>query len=642
MTLSKDSWGVTARRAAVSCVAIGLATFQLVTAFCGSLSPMIQRFVHLFGALLLTFLLYGTRGKQGKRPTTISWWDPALVGVTACIGVYLLIQFNPNAVLNRGIWGISTVEKWVGLLLIVLVLEAARRVLGWPLVIVALVALGYALLGPYLPMVIAHKGYDVWRIVETISWTTEGILGVPMAASATFVAVFIMFGAFLETLGGAKFFLDLSSALAGHRKGGPAQVAVLSSAAMGTISGSAVANVVTTGTFTIPLMKSLGYQPAFAGAVEAVASTGGQIMPPIMGAAAFVMAEMIEVPYWKICVAAALPAVLYYLSASAQVYLRADRLGLRGLPREQLPKLWPTLRQGWYLLVPVISLLVMLIGLQYSPMKAGIWTLAIMVTLICVNYVRHYHRFPWRELVDALESGGKTMVPVATACGAAGIVIGIVSLTGIGVRFSQLVIDLAHGSLPLTLVYTMLACIVLGMGLPTTAAYIITAVLGAPALVKLGVDPLAAHLFVLYFACLSFITPPVALAAYAAAGLADANPMQTGWSAWKLGLAGFIVPFMFIYNKALLLSGQWYELILAGATSILGVFALAVAVEGWLRKAIQLWQRLVAFASSILLIVPGLTTDLAGILLFAVVCLSVRLGQGSGHRQGLASANIVR
>ncbi|MEA4882296.1 MAG: TRAP transporter permease [Clostridia bacterium] len=627
---SGKSWLRTYPAVAATAVALALAAFQLLTAFYGTLSPMIQRFVHLFGALLLTFLLYGANGKQHRGSTAVSRWNLLIAAVTAVLGVYFIAQLNPDLVLNRGIWGITRLEQWTGLLLMVLVLEATRRTVGWPLVIVALVALAYALLGPYLPEVIAHKGYDVWRLVETLSWTTEGILGTPMAASATFVAVFILFGSFLETLGGAKFFLDLSSAVAGHRKGGPAQVAVISSAAMGTISGSAVANVVTTGTFTIPLMKSLGYQPAFAGAVEAVASTGGQIMPPVMGAAAFVMAEMIEVQYWKICIAALLPAVLYYISASVQVYLRADRLGLKGLPKEELPKVGPTLKQGWYLLVPLVCLVIMLVALQWSPMKAGIWTVAVTVAVSCLNYYLRERRFPWKELVEALEVGGKTLVPVATACGAAGIVIGVVSLTGIGVRFSQVVIDLARGSLPMTLLYTMLACIVLGMGLPTTAAYIITAVLGAPALISLGVQPLAAHLFVFYFACLSFITPPVAMAAYAAAGIADANPMQTGWSAWKLGMAGFIVPFMFVYNQALLLEGQWYELLLATATSILGVFALAIAIEGWLRRQLPWWQRIISFAAAILLIVPGWATDLGGLALLALVYLLARVGKDAG------------
>lgn len=608
-------------------VALALAGFHLLTALYGTLSPMIQRFVHLFGALLLAFLLYDANGERRKGSTAVSRWSLALVVVTAVLGVYMIYELNPDAVLNRGIWGISELEQWTGLLLMILVLEATRRTVGWPLVIVALVALAYAFLGPYLPQAIAHKGYDVWRLVETLSWTTEGILGIPMAASATFVAVFILFGSFLETLGGAKFFLDLSSAVAGHRKGGPAQVAVLSSGAMGTISGSAVANVVTTGTFTIPLMKSLGYPSTFAGAVEAVASTGGQIMPPVMGAAAFVMAEMIEVPYWKICIAAFLPAVLYYVSVSAQVYLRADRLGLEGLPKDELPKAGPTLKKGWYLLVPLVSLVIMLVALQWSPMKSGIWTVIITVALSCFNYYLRERRFPWKELVKALELGGKTLVPVATACGAAGIVIGVVSLTGIGVRFSQVVIDLAHGSLPLTLLYTMMACIVLGMGLPTTAAYIITAVLGAPALISLGVQPVAAHLFVLYFACLSFITPPVALSAYAAAGIANANPMKTGWSAWKLGMAGFIVPFMFVYNRALLLEGQWYALLLVVCTSILGVFALAVAIEGWLRRPLPWWCRGAAFLAALLLIVPGWATDLGGLALMALVYIVSRIGR---------------
>ncbi|BAS28205.1 TRAP transporter permease [Limnochorda pilosa] len=604
----------TAWRRVVAGMAISLALFQLATALLGNISPLQQRFVHLLGALILTFLIYDGRGRATRLERGMLS-NALLALITLALGIYMVAAFSPDAVLQRGIWGLSPAEEWVGLLLLVLVLEAARRAVGWPLVLIAGLFVVYALAGPYFPAFISHKGYSIWRLVETFSWTTEGVLGVPIAASATYVAVFILFGSFLERLGGARFFLDLSLAAAGHQKGGPAQVAIVSSGLMGTISGSAVANVVTTGAFTIPLMKRIGYRPHFAGAVEAVASTGGQIMPPVMGAAAFVMAEMIEAPYWQIVLAAILPAVLYYAAAAIQVYLRADRLGLEGIPRSELPRLGTTLAAGWYLLIPLAVLIHLLMVLRYSPTRAGIWSLLLMVAVSSAQYLWKERRFPWREILEALESGGRTLVVVATACGAAGIIIGVVSLTGIGVRFSQLVIDLAGGMLPLTLLYTMLACIVLGMGLPTTAAYIVTAVLAAPALVELGVPLLAAHLFVLYFAVLSFITPPVAIAAYAAAGLAGANAMQTGWTAMRLGLAGFIVPFMFVYNQALLLAGPWALVLLAVATAAAGVAALAAGVEGWLFGPVPGWQRLLLAGAAILLIVPGWATDLGGLAL---------------------------
>jgi len=601
-------------------IAVSLSIFHIYTAWFGTLSPLAQRFVHLWGTLMIGFFVACSNGYSGSR------WLSLFLGISSGIlGFWFLSRLSPQAVLDRGIWGLTPVEQVAGILLGLLVLELTRRTIGLPIVIVALIFIAYALFGPYMPLAIAHKGYDLARLSHTLVWTTEGMLGIPLGVSATFVAIFILFGSFLETLGGSSFFLDLATSIAGHRKGGPAQVAVISSAAMGTISGSAVANVVTTGSFTIPLMKRLGYPPVFAGAVEAVASTGGQLMPPVMGAAAFVMAEMIEAPYWQIVVAAILPAILYYLSVGAMLYLRADRLNLRSLDRSELPSLKATLIRGSYLIIPVAVLVYLLLWLRYSPMKAGIYTVASLWVVSLVNSVIRKKRFPWEAVLSGLERAGRTMVSVAAACGTAGIIIGVVSLTGLGVRFSQLVLDLAHNNLALTLVFTMVACIVLGMGLPTTAAYIITAVLGVPALVKLGVPLLAAHMFILYFACLSFITPPVALAAYAASGIAEANAMSTGFAAWKLGIAGFIVPFMFVHNPPLLLQGSLAQVILAAVTSILGVAALAISVEGWLKRPVGPIGRLVLLASAILLIKPGFVTDLLGIGLLAIsVTLQVR------------------
>jgi TRAP transporter 4TM/12TM fusion protein len=389
----------------------------------------------------------------------------------------------------------------------------------------------------------------------------------------------------------------------------------------GTISGSVVANVVGTGSVTIPMMKGIGYPRAFAGAVEACASTGGQIMPPVMGAVAFVMAEFMGIPYIKVAAAAAIPAIMFYFSLFVQVHLEAKKLGLEGLPREQLPRIWPVLKGGIHLSLPIIVVVWILVE-GMTPMKAAFWGL---ILLFVLAFLKKDSRPTPYSFLKMMEIAGRVVAPVSIACAAAGIIIGCVFASGVGLRLSSYIIDLSMGYTFLALILTMVACTILGMGLTTTAVYVTVAALVIPTLIKLGISPMAAHMFALYFGCLSAITPPVAIGAYAAAGLADANPMKTGFIAWRLGLAGFIVPFMFVYAPEILLEGDWMQVFSTSLSAFVGIFCLASAVEGWMFREENLIQRLILFAASILLIKPGLWTDLAGLVLLAVVFIWQKL-----------------
>jgi TRAP transporter 4TM/12TM fusion protein len=597
-------------------VAVGLACFHLYTAAFGVLSPLYQRSIHLLGLMFIGFLLYRPRpGARGESPGLDWMLGLALIAMA----VFFLRAFVPAAVLERGIMGPTEPELWVGMGLVVLILEATRRAVGIPIVLVAMAFLAYGMLGPYLPDFLAHKGYSPQRLVSYLVWTTEGVFGIPVAVSATFVIVFIIFGAFLDKLGAGNFFIQLALAFTGRRCGGPALTSVVASALMGSISGSSVSNVVTTGTFTIPLMKRTGYSSLFAGAVEAVASTGGQIMPPVMGAGAFVMAELLGIPYAEVALAAAIPALLYFVSVGLMVYFEARRKKLKVLSGDEVPKAPHILRQGYHLLIPLAVLVYLLVIRQLSPMLAGFYAICTLVLIAAVFIMAREKRFPWREILAALEHGVITAVPVAMACAAAGIVIGVVSLTGLGVRFTQMVIHLSGGMLWLGGLLTMVACIILGMGLPTTAAYIITAVLGVPALTDMGVQPIAAHMFIFYFAIISFITPPVAISAYAASGIAGTNAMKTGFLSFKLGLAGFIVPFLFLYSPAIVLQGRALDTIIHSFTAVLGVAALAGGLVGWFMMNLSIWLRLVLVASAVALIVPSWWISLLGALPLAVL-----------------------
>ena len=594
----------------IKIICICFSLFQLYTAAFGVFPAQIQRAVHLAFATPLIFLLYPATSK-GSR-SSMHPLDVVLALLGTSIGLYMVVFYGD--IMLRG--GLPTfMDLFFGAMAVLLVLEAARRVVGLPISLIAALFIAYALLGPYIPGMMGHRGFAMKRILSHLYLTTEGILGLPLGVSATFVYLFILFGAFLHKSGLGKFFIDLALAATGHTVGGPAKVAVMASGLFGTISGSSVANVVTTGTFTIPLMKSIGYPAHFAGAVEAAASTGGQLMPPIMGAAAFVMSEFIGVPYVKIAIAAALPAVLYYLAVGLMVHMEALRLGLKGLPKETLPDPKKVLKDGGHLLLPLFVIVYMLVS-GYTPLRAA---LVCIIATIVVAMMRKSTRLKFSDIMEALENGARGALGVAAACACAGIIIGIVTLTGLGLKMANGIILLAGGSFFFTLFFTMIASIILGMGLPTTAKYIILASMAAPAIQKFGVPPIAAHMFILYYGIIADLTPPVALAAYAGAGIAGANAMKTGWTSLRLAIAAFLIPFIFVYNPSLLMiNTNAMEVVFVSATALIGAFCLAVAGVGFWRGKLNIVERVAVFAAALLLIKPGLTTDIIGIVIVAV------------------------
>ena len=581
--------------------------FALFHVYTGGVRPLVayeQRGIHLTFALILTFLL--TPYRKGKR---ITWIEVALALISLGAGGYLFLE--AEAIVDR--MGIPTkLDLVAGGIVVLLVLEATRRLIGLTITVVAIFFLVYAYFGYLAPIAVAHEGYSIERIVSQMSLATEGIFGVPLGASATFVILFVIFAAFLSESGAGQFFLDISMALFGRFRGGPAKVSVMSSSLFGTISGSAVANVMVDGWLTIPLMKKTGFRPHVAGAIEAVTSTGGQIMPPVMGAAAFVMAEILGVPYIKICVAAAIPAVLYYVALYFMIDFEALKSGIRGLPPEELPNARQVFSKGFIYLIPIVVLIYFMSVQMYTPLRSAVYA---MVATVVVSFFRKSTRMGPTRILKTLERGAKSSLDVALACACAGIIVGVFNLTGLGMRLSSMLIELSQGNLLVLLLLTMVSSLILGMGMPTTACYIILAVLVAPAMIQMGVKPLAAHLFVLYFGCISAVTPPVALAAYAGAGLAQAPPTKTGYTAFRFALAGFILPFMFVFGPELLIMGHWSTIVVAGLTSIVGVFLLAASVQGYLLTRTNVFERGLLFGSALFLIKPGLYTDLLGMSL---------------------------
>ncbi|HHV78658.1 MAG TPA: TRAP transporter permease [Firmicutes bacterium] len=597
-------------------IAIAFSCFQLYTAIFGTLDDKLQRPTHLMFALALIFLLYPFRRQWDRQ--RMHWADLSLASIAVATGVYCLVNYE-ELVARTGAY--TPTDVFIAVVGVLLVLEATRRIVGPAMVIVATAFLLYSWVGPLLPGVISHRGYSLERIFTHMYFTTEGILGIPLGVSATFIFLFILFGAFLEKTGIGKFFIDLANAVAGGSPGGPAKVAVFSSALFGTVSGSSVANVVGTGTFSIPLMKSLGYKPEFAGAVEAASSTGGQLMPPIMGAAAFLMAEFIGIKYVEVAKAAVLPAVLYFAGIWIMVDLEARKLGLRGLPKEQLPLLGRLLRERGYLVLPLIGIIYFLVS-GYTPMRAALGGLALTVL---TGFLKREGRLTLRDLVNAMEQGARGALSVAAACACAGIIVGTVTLTGLGLKMGDALIALAGGRLLFTLFFTMLTSLILGMGAPTTANYVITSTIAAPAIVKLGVPKIAAHLFAFYFGIIADITPPVALAAFAGSAIAKANPFKTGVNATKLAIAAWLVPYIFVFNPVLVLVGATPGLILRMAvTSLIGMVAVGAAVQGYLLTDMSIIERVFLFVGGIMLIDPGFTTDVMGLVVVAAVFLVQR------------------
>ena len=592
-------------------VAVVWSLAQLYTAAFGVFPPTLQRAPHVGVALLLIFLLYPMR--RGTRSNTIPWYDYIMAALSAVVAIYHVIYYR-DLIMRAGAF--TRMDMIISIIAILLVLEATRRLAGPVVVVLATFFLLYGYFGPYFPGFLSHRGFSILRIT-THSWiSAEGILGVPIKVSSTFIFLFMIFAAFLKSTGIGDWLTELAVGLTGYATGGPAKAAVIASAAQGTVSGSSVANTVGTGSVTIPLMKSIGYRPEFAGAVEAAASTGGQLMPPIMGAAAFIMTEFTNIPYYQIALAAAIPAVLYFTGIFITVHFEAKRTGLEGLPRHQLPNWRKLLKEKWFLATPIVGIVYFLVA-GYTPMKAAFY--GILLCILASMILKETRMSLW-DIIKTLETGARSALPVVAACASAGIIVGIVTLTGLGVKLAGGIVKLAGGNIYLTMVFTMLTSLVLGMGVPTTANYIIQATVSAPALISLGVPPIAAHLFVFYFGIVADITPPVALAAFAGSGIAGSNPLRTGFEAFKLGFAAYLVPYIFVLSPVLVLVDVTpLGIIRALLTAIIGMLGIGGASTGFFVTHGKAWERLLLFIGGVLMVDPGGYTDLIGFALLAMV-----------------------
>lgn len=589
--------------------------FQIWTAGMGLQPPTIQRGVHVGFALILIYLLYPMRSSDTSNK--VHWYDYIMIVLSMVAVGYLL--FNFRALLFRA-GAYTQMDTIVAAIGVIIVIEATRRVAGPILITVSGTFLAYAYFGKFIPGFFAHSGYSIKRIV-TYAWlSSESILGIPIMVSATFIFLFLLFATFLKMTGIGDWLTDLALSIAGHKTGGPAKAAIVASASQGTISGSSVANTVGTGSVTIPLMKSIGYRSEFAGAVEAAASTGGQLMPPVMGAAAFIMTEFTGLPYITIALGASIPAVLYFTGIFIMVHLEAKKNGLEGIPKADLPRTKKLLKEKWFLGIPIIFIVTLLIK-GFTPMFAALYGIfsAIFIGLIN-NFVDEDINFGLKEIVIGLEQGAKSALPVVMACASAGIIVGVVTLTGLGIKLSHGIVALAGGNIYLTMFLTMIASIILGMGMPTTANYIVQATVAAPALISIGVPVLAAHLFVFYFGIIADITPPVALAAFAGSGIANSNPFKTGVEAAKLAFAAYLVPYLFVTSPVLVLvDASIIKVLMALVTALIGMYSLAGAVSGYFRTHARVWERLVLAVAGLLLVNPGTTTNLVGTIGFAIM-----------------------
>lgn len=582
-------------------IAVGLALFHLYTAWAGPYTALQQRIVHLSGILGFTFLSLAAVSGWPKRALLL-----VLVVLVTLPAIYLMLNFR-EVIMTAGM--VVLKQVYLGSIVIVAVLIATYLVLGLPLLIIAGAALAFALFGQYLPSSVGHAGYSFARVTSHMYLTTEGILGTPIGACATYIFLFILFSAILEKTGMGAVFIGLGHALTGRRKGGPAYVAVTSSALFGSINGSAVANVASTGTFTIPLMIRAGYARQTAAAIEAAASSGGQIMPPIMGAAAFLMASFTGIPYIEIAYHALVPALLYFGAIFAAVQLGAHKYNVDTVDADDMPTFTELLRTKGYMLLP-IPVLIFFLMQGYTPFRSGFYSIGVALAL---SLISKETRLSPAGFVDLAMTATRNMLPVAVACACAGIVIGILTLTGLGLKLSGLIVDASGGSLFAALVITAFTSIVLGMGLPTVGVYLLLSVLVAPALVNMGVPLIAAHMFIFYFGLVSAITPPVALAAYAAAAIAGSKPLATSVEAFLIGLAKVVVPFVFVYGPELLLIGDWPGITVAIISAALGVYALAIFSTGWWNGRLDPWRRIAVGIGATLMLVPGGWTDVVGL-----------------------------
>jgi TRAP transporter 4TM/12TM fusion protein len=607
-------------RKLVVVLAVLMSAYHIYAASFGAPEAMMHRSIHLLFTLLLIFLVSVTgRSKQDK---TKLFLDLALILLTLASLGHIFLNYDYVVTRYSYVQSLTLWDFVMGVILSLILLEASRRVIGWAMPITAACFLLYAIFGKNLPGLIRHTGFSLEVIIDQLYLTTEGIFGIPLGVSATYVILFVIFGAFLEESGTGQFFMDFANSLVGGTKGGPGKISCVSSALFGTISGSAVANVMVDGWLTIPLMKRTGFKKDFAAAVEATASTGGQIMPPVMGAAAFVMSEYTGIPYIQICIHAAIPALLYYFALFMAIHFEASRSGLLGVPKEERPRFQSVMLARGHLFFPLIVIVYFMIA-GYTPMYACIYA---TLSVVLIALLRAETRMGIMKILKALEFGAKNMLPVAAACACAGIIIGVINLTGLGLKFTSLILVIAGNSLIPALIFTMFAGIVLGMGLPTTAAYIVQAALLIPALIKLGVPLIAAHLFVFYFAIISAITPPVAMAVYAAAGIGGSNLWRTGLEAVRIGATGFVIPYMFVYGHSLLMIGSWETVVTTIISASIGVTALSAGLMGWFLKEATYPERTILVAGALLLIKPGLYTDAIGLalLIFVIVIQKLR------------------
>lgn len=596
---------------AVCIIALAMSLFHIYVLLIRPIDPWYFRILHVvFAGILIFFLLPGWKSAPKDR---LHFVDYLFILLLIIPTLYVFFTFD-DWIFRAGVMP-TTFDFYMSIIFVLTVIEMTRRSTGLPLAILSGIVIVYAYFGNYMPGILYHRGYS-WDRIFTFLLSLDGILSIPVMASATYIFIFVIFGAFVEASGSGKFFVELARCAAGRFRGGPGKVSILSSAMIGTASGSSVANVVIDGVFNIPMMKNGGFKAHIAAAIEAMNSNGGQIVPPVMGAGAFLMAELLGVPYSKVALAAVIPAIMYFTAAYWMIDFYAASAGLQGLRKEQLPIFRKIIWEKGYLLLSLFVLAISLMIFFYSPSRSAM--LAIL-TIIIVSWTRKDTRLGFKNIIQTLINGAKTSIEIAATCAAAGIIVGVLTQTGLGLKFAMIVITYSGGNLILALIFTMGIAIILGMGMPTTAAYAVSATMLAPALIQLGVPPIAAHLFIFYFACISSLTPPVALAAFAAAAISKSGPWLVGWHSMRFALAGFIIPYMFVYGPAMVLIGTPIEITSTLLTGLIGTLSLSASVQGWLLVRANYIERGILFFAALCLIKPGYVTDIIGISMMAIV-----------------------
>lgn len=621
------------KKVVASSLALFVSLLVLYASLFGQPSYLFYRSLILSVILILSFLLFPMlkKNKNSVINKTTSVIDIFLMSMVVVIQTYIILDFD-NFATRQG--SPTAIDVILGSIYILLLLEATRRTVGWLLVILAAFFIGQLLISDRMPWIFFGPPMRLSEVVDFVWMRDEGIYSTPIMSVFTYVIPFLIFASFLIRSGAGKFFIQLAVSFTGKLVGGPAKAGIVSSGLMGSISGSAVANVVGTGTFTIPMMKKVGYKGEFAGSVEAVASTGGQIMPPVMGAAAFILAQNLQIPYGELILYALIPALLYYIALYFTVHLEAKRLGLKTLPKEAVPKAIPLLKDSGYLLIPLILILLSLF-MGFSAIRSAMLAIIAIVPLVMI---RKKTRLSPVQFLSALEDAVRDLIPIATACGAAGLIIAGVNISGVGLKFSYLITTISQGQLWLTLILVMVGAVILGFGLPTTAVYVTVAVVLAPALQELGLSALQAHMFAFFYGVVAAITPPIALASFAAASISKTDPMKTGYVAFRIGLPGFIIPFMFAYGPELLMQGQPLDIFLAFITATVGIYLLAAAIIGfYLDYKINILYRFILFASSLLMLYPGIVSDLLGIIVATLVYMLCRRNVPSWIRNETSS-----